>query len=118
MPPRPTRWPFVLLAISSALAACSFGGGGSHTDRLVITRNNSLDELSLKNKDERQLIAAPQDATLADPAVSPDGRRIAYTQLLTPIVVPGQNTDLGSDLYVANSDGTNQTLVVQHSVRS
>ncbi len=118
MPPPPTRWLVVQLVFVCALAGCSFGGSASRTDRLVTTRAKSLDELSLKSGDERLLIAAPQDTTLADPAVSPDGTRIAYTQLLTPVVVPGQNTDLGSDVYAANTDGSNPTPIVRHQVRS
>jgi Tol biopolymer transport system component len=118
MPLPLTRWLLVLLVLICSLAGCSFGGSASRTDRLVITRDKSLAELSLKTKGERLLITAPQDTTLADPAVSPDGTRIAYTQLLTPVVVPGQNTDLGSDVSVANADGSNPTPVVRHQVRS
>ncbi len=117
MPRRPTRLLFVSL-FACTLAACFSSGGTSHTDRLIVTRNKSLDELSLGSQDERQLVPAPQDTTLADPAVSPDGKRIAYTLLLTPIVVPGQHTDLGSDIYIANADGSNSKLIVKHGVRS
>ena len=119
MPPRPIRWPLlVLLVFACAVSGCLSGGGIPHTDRLVITRDKSLNELSLKTKSERPLIQALPGATLIDPAVSPDGARIAYVQLLTPVVVPGQNTDLGSDLYVANADGSGPALAVQHSARN
>jgi dipeptidyl aminopeptidase/acylaminoacyl peptidase len=84
----------------------------------VLTYSGGLVELSLPGNSERRLVEAPTDTTLADPAVSPDGTRIAYTQLLTPVVVPGQNTDLGSDVYIANADGTGPQLIVKHAVRS
>jgi Tol biopolymer transport system component len=84
----------------------------------VVTRQYSLSELSLDGNKEHQLIGAAQDTTLVDPAVSPDGTRIAYTTVLTPAVVPGQNTDLGSDIYIANADGSSPVLTVQHGIRS
>jgi Tol biopolymer transport system component len=118
MPPPQTRCLLALFVLACSASGCFFGGSASRTDRLVITRDKSLDELSLKSNHERLLIAAPPDTTLADPAVSADGTRIAYTQLLTPVVVPGQNTDLGSDVYVANADGSNPTPIVRHQVRS
>ncbi len=84
----------------------------------MFTQNRALVELSLRGHEEQPLIPAPEDGTLVDPAVSPDGKRIAYTLLLTPVVIPGENTDLGSDLYIANADGTDPQLIVQHGTRS
>lgn len=118
--PQPRRLRYILAVLLPVLFAsgCLSGGSASRTDRLVFTQNRALVELSLRGHKQQALIPAPADSTLADPAVSPDGKRIAYTLLLTPVVIPGQNTDLGSDLYVANADGSDPQLIVQHAVRS
>ena len=67
------------------LAACS-SGGTSLTDLRILVRDEGLAELSL----------------LIEPAVSPDGRWIAYVRELKPVVLPDQTAEFGHDLYVAN----------------
>jgi Tol biopolymer transport system component len=99
------------------MASCGDSTGSNLTDHLVITRPEGLVDRDLASGDERLLILQPDNATLVEPAVSPDGSRIAYVGLLSAIVIPGQSTDLGSDIYVANVDGSEARIAVEHAVR-
>jgi Tol biopolymer transport system component len=106
--------------LGAAFAGCGGGGGGGgtdFTDQLVLNRSDGIVQLDLATGDEHVLIAPPQNNILVEPAVSKDGTQIAYVGLLGAIVLPGQPTDLGTDLYVAASDGSNPRMVAEHAVR-
>lgn len=96
------------------LQACGGGGSSGLTDVLLVVRSDGIAELSLAGG-EHLVLTPPEDSQLIEPAVSPDGSTIAYVRQLTPIVVPGQNTELGMDIFLANRDGSNQRLLVEHS---
>lgn len=106
----------LLLIATLALASCG-GGGSSLHDHLVLTRQDGIVERDLSSGEEHLLIPQPSNATLVEPAVSPDGTQIAYVGLLSALVIPGQPTDLGSDVYVAAADGSNPHIVVEHAAR-
>ena len=112
---------FVLGAL--LLTSCGGGGGsgGSTTPRststsggpgsLIVTRTAGIGSYDLSSGKGDALIKPPEMGdTVGDPAVSRDGSRIAYI-VLSP---PERNFDAGSDLWVANRDGTNQRLVYKH----
>jgi Tol biopolymer transport system component len=105
----------VLLAIALLLASCGDGGGSSHSDRLIVVRNEGLAELALASGDEGLLITRPADAVLIEPALSPAGDRLAYVRQLTPIVIPGEPVELGMDLLIAGADGSNPVVLLEHS---
>jgi Tol biopolymer transport system component len=103
-----------------AAAACSGGGGGSGSrfdDHIVLNRSGGIAELDLRSGDERVLVKSPENTILVEPAVSRDGTQLAYVGLLGAVVLPGQPTDLGSDLYVASVDGSNPRMLAEHAVR-
>jgi Tol biopolymer transport system component len=87
------------------------------TDRLILTRVEGVVEHDLASGDETVLVPLEADSFLQDPAVSPDGSRLAYTLALAPPLIPGQPAEFGSDLYVANIDGADPQLVLEHSVQ-
>lgn len=109
--------------------ACGSGNDGASTSTstagrpitkagegaLLITDLNSLTERDLKSgavKTLLQLEAA--NAFLLDPAVSPDGARIAFIQQPPPKVQDGR-FDAGSDLWVMNRDGSGARLLFAHA---
>jgi Tol biopolymer transport system component len=92
------------LALAVSLPGCA-GGGEFSGARLVLTRPAGVVEHAVGSGDERQLVPQGGDVALLDPAVSPDGGRIAYARQLTPIVLPGETADYGSDLYLVSSEG-------------
>lgn len=111
-------WAVVGLVLTAGIAGlASCGGGSGLHDHLVLTRQTGLVERDLSSGDEHLLVPQPSDATLVEPAVSPDGTQIAYVGLLSAIVIPGQSTDLGSDIYIASADGSSPRLVAKHAVR-
>ncbi len=107
------------LAFTAVLSACggTGGEGSSFADRLILNRPDGIVELDLASGAERLLIPPPENTILVEPTVSRDGTQIAYVGLLGAVVVPGQPTDLGSDIYVAAADGSDPRMVLEHAVR-
>lgn len=114
---------FALGLFACCLAAsCGGGGGGGEsvlplTDRLLVVRDTGIFELNLQTGSEQPLIPDLPNALAADPAISPDGGQIAFSALLQGVAQQGQPADFGSDVYVANRDGSNQRLAFQHRQR-
>jgi len=113
MPARST----LLLLLALMLAACGDGGPDALPDRVIAVRNEGIVEISLATGDERLLLPATDEAVLLEPAVSPDGRQLAYTRQLVAVVVPGEEFDAGADVYVAGIDGSDPRPVREHTVR-
>ena len=108
--------PRLLTALLGAVAvAC--GGGGSHvsglSDHLLIVRSDGLTEYTAGDG-EALLLPNPDQSVLTEPALSPDGTRIAYVRQLTPIVLPGRPVETGADLFLANRDGSGARLLLLH----
>jgi Tol biopolymer transport system component len=120
-----------ILALLAA-SACSGGGkttsstdatkpvvskpaGNSGAGSLIISKPGGFVEFDVKSGSEKPLIT-PADAStfLLDPAVSPDGNKLAYI-VQPPPKVEGTKYDAGSDLWVANRDGSNQHVVFTHA---
>ena len=53
--------------------------------------------------------------TLMDPALSPDGKRIAFMRQEPVKNLGGGQIDFGTDLYVVNRDGSGLKEIVHHS---
>lgn len=68
----------------------------------------------VKNGQRDLLIEADPGYQLLHVAVSPDGSRLAYT-LFTPSRQTPNGVDFGSDLYVADRDGSNPRMVLEHA---
>jgi hypothetical protein len=123
----------LLAALALALAACggtggSGGpnggtGGNGHVapgtgapegEALIVTRHEGLVVHDLSDNSESVLIPPPVDnAFMLDPSVSLDGRRIAYIVQEPPKIVDGLY-DSGSDVWVANRDGSEARMVYEH----
>jgi Tol biopolymer transport system component len=100
----------------AVLAACGGDGGPQLHDRLLLVRNEGIAELALGSGEERLLLSSPQEALLIEPSISPDGSTIAYTLQLIPTVVPGRPVELGMDLWLADRDGSNSRLLLEHEM--
>jgi len=102
--------------VATLIPACGGAGGGTGlTDVLIVGRNEGLAELDLASNDEELLIAVPEQSLLIEPAISPDRSTLAYVRQLIPIVVPGEQVELGMDLYLANRDGSDSRILLEHS---
>jgi hypothetical protein len=71
-------------------------------------------ERSLEDGSERVIIAPPERSSLRDPAVSPDGRTIAYVQALPMRPGTGGVPDRSADLLLADRDGGNPRTLYTH----
>lgn len=98
-----------LLACCAAVAAC---GGGGGPGQLLYGTPGGIMGYHLGDGTEKLLLApvGGNSIGLADPALSPDGKRIAYVHDLPG----GASQDPVSDLQVANRDGTDSHMVLQH----
>ena len=99
-------------AKTAASGGASSGDGGAGS--LIITVPEGLSEYSIKDATSKPLIK-PADAStfLLDPALSADGKLLAYV-VQPPPKVQGTKYDAGSDLWVANRDGSGQHAVFTH----
>lgn len=102
-----------LLALG--LAAC--GGGADEAETRIpapgtIVFTQGVD-LWIQNEDgARLLIAAEQDQQLLQPAISPDGTRVAYVVFQ---LTQAEGATIGTDLAIATLDNPKQEIVIQHS---
>ncbi|MEX2245191.1 MAG: hypothetical protein WEC75_00735 [Dehalococcoidia bacterium] len=96
--------------------AATAGGGGpvGGDGALIIARPEGLVEYILKSGEQRGIVPAEPDAFLLDPAVSPDGRRLAYI-LQPPSKVIDNRYDAGSDLWIAGRDGSGAQPAFVHA---
>jgi Tol biopolymer transport system component len=105
------------LLFALATASCLSGGGSGRlsdlSDQILIVRSEGL-TVYTTNNGESLLLPNPEQSVLTEPALSPDGARIAYVRQLTPIVLPGQPIETGADLFLANRDGSGARLLLLH----
>lgn len=101
-------------AKSGSPAGGATGGAGAGSGSLILTRPDGIAEIKLQSHDEKLLVKQPtSDTFLLDPAVSPDGASIAYT-VQPPPVIQGTTYDAGSDIWIANRDGSGAHQVAAH----
>ncbi len=123
------------MAVAAALAMSACGGGSSPSSdapgtplpgttprptvakgagKLLIAGPDGIAEFDVGGKSSKPLITPSQPASyVLDPDVSPDGAMIAYV-VQPPPKVTGKNYDAGSDVWVANRDGSGQRAVFTH----
>ena len=126
MPRWPMR-PFALILAAVLLASACGGGGGkgspdggqpqgsSAPGVLIFSRPDGLYSYDVKSAALSPLIKPEQaNSFVLDPAVSRDGTRLAYIRQPPP-KVNGTSYDAGSDLWVADRDGSNARMVFAHA---
>ncbi len=123
------------MAVAAALAMSACGGGSSSSSnapgtplpgttarptvvkgagKLLIAGPDGIAEFDVGGKSSKPLITPSQPASyVLDPDVSPDGAMIAFV-VQPPPKVTGKNYDAGSDVWVANRDGSGQHAVFTH----
>jgi Tol biopolymer transport system component len=127
------RLALVAIAVAVAMVACG-GGSSSNTapsgtvlpgsspraveskgdGKLLIAGLDGIIEFDVSSESSKPLIPLPQENSyVLDPDVSPDGTTIAFV-LQPPPKVSGTTYDAGSDLWVANRDGSGQRAVFTH----
>ena len=104
-------------AVLSAIVCVACGGASEPTERripapgtLVFTQGV---DLWIQDEDgARLLIAAEQDQQLLQPAISPDGTKVAYIVFQ---LTQAEGTTIGTDLAIADLDDPRQVILVQHN---
>lgn len=123
--------PIVLAALPLlvlVLASCGSGDGGSHTaapktggsggGSLIYTTDAGIVEREIDGGATATLVPAePAGTFVLDPAVSPGGDRLAYV-VQPPPKTEGNTFDSGSDLWIADRDGSNAEIAFRHAVAS
>ena len=104
------------LAISMTLVLSSCGGGSSGASgSLLFTTSDGITERKISSGSEKVLVSPPSKTiVLKDPAVSPDGGRIAYVYSL-PLTVTNKKQDASYDIWIANRDGSDAKILFMHS---
>jgi Tol biopolymer transport system component len=91
----------------------SSGGG---VGKLIITKPEGLVEYNIADASEKKLITPETPNTFVlDPALSADGTQLAYI-VQPPPKVENNKYDAGSDVWVANRDGTGARQLLAHTV--
>lgn len=98
---------------ASGGGASAVSGGERGEGKLIYSDAGGLYELDLASGSGRYLITAEPNTFLLDPDVSPDGNAIAYT-VQPPPVVEGGVYDAGSDIWIANRDGSGARPLIEH----
>jgi len=88
--------------------------GASRDGSLIITRADGLYEFTIASGDIRPLVQPDEpNAFVLDPALSPSARHMAYVVQPPPKVVDGIY-DAGSDIWIADRDGSNARRLFEH----
>jgi Tol biopolymer transport system component len=102
-------------ASSSTPGATSPAHDGTGAGSLIFTTPEGLDEFDLASNTSKPLLRPDvKDTFVLDPALSPDGTLIAYVAQPPPRTDGGMY-DAGSDLWIANRDGSNPRSVFLHA---
>ncbi len=89
---------------------------GSGDGSLIMTQADGIYEFDLDSGDATPLIVAEVANTFfLDPTVSPNGDTIAYIVQAPPVVSEG-SYDAGTDLWIANRDGSDARVLFEHAV--
>jgi dipeptidyl aminopeptidase/acylaminoacyl peptidase len=89
----------------------SFDGAG----KLIFTLGSALVEFDIATGEETPLVQLDTpNSFLLDPAVSRDGTQLAYVQQPPAQVIDGRY-DAGTDLWIANRDGSGGRMLYRHT---
>lgn len=101
------------LAASSPPAAATPAAANPSTSEVLLTGGQTLVTRNLHSGKERTVYRAPGSAYPTFPAWSPNGSRFTFVAVTDPD--PAQpHADWGSDLYVANANGSGLRLLLRH----
>ena len=111
--------PFVLLLALAAFSAAGCGGGNAgrpsgDADLFLLATQAGLSEATA-NGPVKNLVRFDDASYVLDPAISPDGKKIAFARQTPAKNLPNGSVDFGSDLYVADRDGKNLKEVLHHA---
>ncbi|MDE2893212.1 MAG: LpqB family beta-propeller domain-containing protein [Chloroflexota bacterium] len=107
-----------LLVLAWAFVACGSGSDGlADAERRIpvsglLVFTVGVDLWIQDDQGARPLIQAGQDQQLLQPAISPDGERVAYVVFQ---LTNAEGTSIGTDLAVASLDDPQQEIVVRHT---
>ena len=105
-----------LFALATLFAACGGGGDAAIGQRIpapgTFVFTQGVDLWIQDEQGARLLIAAGQDQQLLQPAISPDGTRVAYIVFQ---LTQAEGATIGTDLAIAALDDPKQEIVVQHA---
>lgn len=106
------KWPLAGFAALLALLAASCGGGDAAPSFLLYGTEAGIVERDLDSGETHVVVPVPASHTLRDPAVSPDGSRIAYIDAPPLRRVQGV-LDSSSDVWIANRDGSDARMLYE-----
>jgi Tol biopolymer transport system component len=106
------RWGVFALTAVLLLTACS--GSASAGPVFLVTEGGRL--LRVEGDERKVLVEYDDGSFVLDPAVSHDGRRIAFVRQVPALTTSGGRLDWGADLVVAAADGRDARVVVEHAL--
>ncbi|GIW07887.1 MAG: hypothetical protein KatS3mg060_2692 [Dehalococcoidia bacterium] len=104
-----------LLALAAMMSlGCTTAppASGGLTGDVVYIKNDQLYTFTIGSREERKLVELPAGAVAKDPVWSPDGQRVVFS-MYPP---PQRGVPPGTDLYSVRRDGSDLTLIRQHTV--
>ena len=108
----------VLVVICAAASLAGCGGGTSPKTasgglRFLVSAQDGLSQMTIGGSRHPLLTWNDQSYPL-DPAISPDGKRLAFALQAPAVKKPDGDVDFGSDLYIATTEGKDIKLLVKH----
>lgn len=112
------RLPPILLFLGLLLISCGGGSGASGSnaggDRFLMASQAGLTE-STPNGTVATLLKFDDASYILDPALSPDGKLIAFARQMPAKPLPDGRVDFGTDLYIVGRDGKDPREVLHHA---
>jgi Tol biopolymer transport system component len=106
----------VIAALVLAFVASACGGSASEEPVLLFGDTEGIISQPIDGSDYAILLPVPSRTdTFRDPALSPDGRLIAYIHVPPYKRSSGGYLDAHADLWVANRDGSEPRMVYEHT---
>lgn len=99
------------------LLGSSCGGDDASGPELIYGSPEGIVKRSVQGDGREILVEPPPRSTIANPALSPDGTRMAYT-VGNPLRPENGVLGGGADLWIANSDGSEPVLVYEHRLHT
>lgn len=120
----PRSMPRIVIPVVAAMLTIGVLGCGTQKDdagpgSLLLLRATGVQynifERQLIDGTESELLGSPERiSALRDPALSPDGERIAYSRLALRAATADGKPDIHADLWIASRDGSDARMLYQH----